>query len=193
MGIPYILDRLNTLARSMAKEFNDIHRTGHTKPDGATPSQTGVNFFAVPAGGYDDVTAGNFWLSAEILANVSNIAASSLEVTDTMAGNNEIALELADLSLRKDLDDVGNFEEFLSSMTIELGIESAKSQTLSNSQIAIIDNLAVRKESISGVSLDEEMVQMMTYQHAYAAASRVLTAIDEALDVLINRTGTVGR
>ena len=78
-------------------------------------------------------------------------------------------------------------------MTIELGIESAKSQTLSNSQIAIIDNLAVRKESISGVSLDEEMVQMMTYQHAYAAASRVLTAIDEALDVLINRTGTVGR
>lgn len=193
IGIPYILDRLNTLARSMAKEFNDIHRTGHTKPDGATPSQTGVNFFAVPAGGYDDVTAGNLWLSAEVLANVSNISASSLEVTGTMAGNNEIALELADLSLRKNLANVGNFEEYLSSMSVELGIESAKSQTLSNSQIAIIDNLAVRKESISGVSLDEEMVQMMTYQHAYAAASRVLTAIDEALDVLINRTGTVGR
>ena len=190
MGIPYILDRLNTLARSMATEFNAIHREGFTKPDGATESTNNVNFFDEPAGG---VTAGNFWLSAEILANVSNIAASSLKVTDTMAGNNEIALVLADLSLSKNLANVGNFEEFLSSMTIELGIESAKWQTLSNSQIAIIDNLAVRKESISGVSLDEEMVQMMTYQHAYAAASRVLTAIDEALDVLINRTGTVGR
>ena len=190
MGIPYILDRLNTLARSMATEFNAIHREGFTKPDGATESTNNVNFFDEPAGG---VTAGNFWLSAEILANVSNIAASSLKVTDTMAGNNEIALVLADLSLSKNLANVGNFEEFLSSMTIELGIESSKWQTLSNSQIAIIDNLAVRKESISGVSLDEEMVQMMTYQHAYAAASRVLTAIDEALDVLINRTGTVGR
>ncbi len=193
IGIPYILDRLNTLARSMAQEFNAIHSTGYTKPDGATPSQTGVNFFNIPAGGYGDITAGNLALSAQVMASVRNIAASGVTVTDTVAGNNEIALELADLSSRTDLANVGNFEEYLNSVVVELGIESAKAQTLSNSQIAIVDNLSTRKESVSGVSLDEEMVQMMTYQHAYAAASRVLTALDEALDVLINRTGTVGR
>lgn len=193
IGIPYLLDNLNTLARSLAREFNTIHATGYTKPEGATVSTNGVNFFDVPAGGYNDITAGNLSLSTAVLTSVRNIAASSVVVGDLTAGNNEIALELADLSSRNNLADVGNFEEFINSVVVELGIESSKSQTLSNSQIAIVDNLAQRKESVSGVSLDEEMVQMMTYQHAYAAASRVLTAIDEALDVLINRTGTVGR
>ena len=44
-----------------------------------------------------------------------------------------------------------------------------------------------------GVSLDEEMVALMEYQRMFEAASRVMTAVDEALDVLINRTGVVGR
>jgi flagellar hook-associated protein 1 FlgK len=193
IGIPYILEGINTLARSMAREFNTIHATGYTKPEGAIVSTTGVNFFDVPAGGYGDITAGNLALSTQVLDSVRNIAASSVVVGDLESGNNEIALALAELSSRKDLTDVGNFEEFLNSVVVEIGIESAKAHTLSNSQIAIVDNLSERKESISGVSLDEEMVQMMTYQHAYAAASRVLTALDEALDVLINRTGTVGR
>ncbi len=192
IGIPYFLDSLNTLARSIATEFNSIHTTGYTKPDGATVSTHGVDFFDVPAGGYGDITAGNLSLSAAVLASVRNIAASSVAVNNLTAGNNEIALALAELSSRKDLAIVGNFEEYINSIVVELGIESAKTQTLSNSQIAIVDNLSERKESISGVSLDEEMVQMMTYQHAYAAASRVLTALDEALEVLINRTGKVG-
>jgi flagellar hook-associated protein 1 len=42
------------------------------------------------------------------------------------------------------------------------------------------------------VSLDEESVNLVSAQHAYQAAARVLTAIDQALDTLINRTGTVG-
>jgi len=44
-----------------------------------------------------------------------------------------------------------------------------------------------------GVSLDEEMVLMLQYQHSYSAASRVMTTIDQTLDTLINRTGIVGR
>lgn len=192
IGIPYIVNNLNRLAQSLAQEFNDIHKTGYTKPIGAAASQTNVNFFDVPAGGYDDITAGNLSLSAAVLTSVRNIAASSVTVTATNSGNNTIALELAELSSRKDMTDVGNFEEFLNSVVVELGIASSTSQTLSASQQAIVDNLASRKESISGVSLDEEMVQMMTYQHAYSAASRVLSALDEALEILINRTGKVG-
>jgi flagellar hook-associated protein 1 FlgK len=44
-----------------------------------------------------------------------------------------------------------------------------------------------------GVSIDEEMVNLITYQRAYEAAARVMTAVDESLDTLINRTGLVGR
>lgn len=49
------------------------------------------------------------------------------------------------------------------------------------------------REAVSGVNLDEEMTNLVTFQNAYSAAARVLTAIDEALDTLINRTGLVGR
>ena len=49
------------------------------------------------------------------------------------------------------------------------------------------------RASTASVSLDEENVSLLTNQHAYQAAARVMTAVDEALDVLINRTGLVGR
>ena len=49
------------------------------------------------------------------------------------------------------------------------------------------------REAASGVNLDEEMANMVAYQHAYNAAARFLTAIDEALDTLVNGTGRVGR
>jgi len=192
VGVPYIISNLNKLARSMAEAFNAIHETGYTKPIGTGTSQTGIDFFEVPAGGYADITAGNISLSSEVLTSVRNIAGSSVAVTSTNSGNNEIALKLAELSSSKNITDVGNFEEFLNSIVVELGVDSSTAQTLQASQQAIVDNLTERKNSISGVSLDEEMVQMMTYQHAYSAASRVLTALDEALDILINRTGQVG-
>ena len=51
----------------------------------------------------------------------------------------------------------------------------------------------LRQESVSGVSLDEELVDLLRFQQAYAAAARFLTVIDEALEVLVNRTGHVGR
>ncbi|NAZ85447.1 flagellar hook-associated protein FlgK [Kineococcus indalonis] len=49
------------------------------------------------------------------------------------------------------------------------------------------------RDSVSGVNIDEEMTNLVSYQHAYSAAARVLTTIDQALDTLINRTGLVGR
>jgi flagellar hook-associated protein 1 len=48
------------------------------------------------------------------------------------------------------------------------------------------------REAVSGVSLDEEMTNMLAYQHGYQAAARLVTTVDEMLDVLINRTGRVG-
>jgi flagellar hook-associated protein 1 FlgK len=52
---------------------------------------------------------------------------------------------------------------------------------------------AGQRDSGASVSLDEENISLLSNQHAYQAAARVMTAVDEALDVLINRTGLVGR
>ena len=49
------------------------------------------------------------------------------------------------------------------------------------------------RDPVSGVSLDEEASNMMLFMSAYNAASRLMTALDQTLDVLINSTGVVGR
>jgi flagellar hook-associated protein 1 FlgK len=196
IGVPYLLSNLNTLAQSLAQEFNAVHETGYTIPFGGGTSQTNIDFFDVPAGGYGDITAGNISLSQEVTDSVYNIAASSAEVdltaADTQEGNNEVALLLYELTTSGTLGSVGNFENYLQSFVVQLGIASAGAQEMADSQAAIAENLEMRKESISGVSLDEEMMNLISYQHTYSAASRVLSAVDEALDILINRTGRVG-
>lgn len=196
VGIPYMLENLNTLARSLAKEFNAVHRTGYTIPAGSGGSLTGIDFFNVPVDGYDGITAGNISLSAMVLENVNNIAASSspidLNAADTQEGNNEVALKLYALASSKDIEDIGNFENFLKSFIVKVGISSTSAKDMNASQDTIVTNLENRRESISGVSIDEEMVNLMANQHAFAAASRMLTAIDDALDTLIKRTGIVG-
>jgi flagellar hook-associated protein 1 FlgK len=58
-----------------------------------------------------------------------------------------------------------------------------------NSAQLIHDQLSSRQQSISGVSLDEEMAQMIQYQHAYDAAARVLTVADEMLGTIIEQMG----
>jgi flagellar hook-associated protein 1 FlgK len=205
MGIPYLLSSLNTLAQGLAQEFNAVHKTGYTIPYGGGTSQTGVNQFDVPEAvdgdgntyeNYAAITAGNISLSDKVLENVCNIAASGkaviLSAPDSQVGNNEVALELYALTSSTTLGTVGSFENYVKSFVVQVGIASAGAQETSESQSSIVDNLETRKESISGVSIDEEVINLISYQYAYAAASRSLTAIDEALDVLINRTGRVG-
>jgi len=129
--------------------------------------------------------------------NVFNIAASDtlidLSASNNQQGNNVIALELVALTSRTDLADVTNFENYLKSTIVETAIESEHSQKMSESQQVITRNLENHRQSISGVSIDEEMLQIIRYQHSYSASARVITAIDQALDTLINRTGMVGR
>jgi len=196
IGIPRILQSLNTLAQNVAKQFNAVHSTGYTMPYGTQTSQTGINLFEVPVGGYSDITAGNFTLSSDVLDSVYNIAASSklidLSAANTQEGNNEIALAMVTLSSRTGLPTVGSFENYLKSAMVEVGTESTKCSENAKSQQTVVENVEDRRQSTSGVSLDEEMIQLVAYQHSYTAAARVLTAIDEALDVLINRTGRVG-
>ncbi len=60
-------------------------------------------------------------------------------------------------------------------------------------QNVLVQHLERQRDSISGVSLEDETVDLVRYQHAYQAAARLITAMDELLERLINGTGTVGR
>jgi flagellar hook-associated protein 1 FlgK len=74
-----------------------------------------------------------------------------------------------------------------------LGVESSTAQGESTNQQVLVKHLQTQRDSVSGVSLDEETTHLIQYQRAYQAAARVVTVVDSMLDTLINDTGRVGR
>jgi flagellar hook-associated protein 1 FlgK len=75
----------------------------------------------------------------------------------------------------------------------DLGVAAQAAIRRRDIQNAVTDQVDAARDAESGVNLDEEMTNLLTYQRGYEAASRVLTTIDSMLDQLINRTGLVGR
>ena len=87
----------------------------------------------------------------------------------------------------------GSPDSFYQTMIAELGVSAQTSTRRGEIQLNVTGQVDAARESESGVNLDEEMTNLLTYQRGYEAASRVLTTIDSMLDQLINRTGLVGR
>jgi flagellar hook-associated protein 1 FlgK len=77
-------------------------------------------------------------------------------------------------------------------LTTSLGVQVQSLRTAQSVQEAVVASAQAAVESSAGVSLDEEMSNMMIFQRAYQASARVITTADEILDTLINRTGRVG-
>jgi flagellar hook-associated protein 1 FlgK len=83
--------------------------------------------------------------------------------------------------------------EAVADLVADIGRRVIVSQREAETTAAISQALEQRRQEVSGVSIDEEMTNLLRYQRAYEAAARVLTAADELLDLLVNRLGTAGR
>jgi flagellar hook-associated protein FlgK len=119
------------------------------------------------------------------ISSPSEIAAGASGKPGLDAGN---ALSLADIT-----NEVVGPDNTYRSLIIGLGVEAQTSNRRVDIQSDITKQVDAAKDSAAGVSIDDEMANMIAYQHTYGAASRVITAIDEMLDRLINHTGIVGR
>jgi len=119
----------------------------------------------------------------EIVSDVNKIAAS-----EDIAGNdNRNALAIAAL---RDGNYMNNntttFGNYYNGVVGEVGVDvSSSSRTLLYKQ-TMVDQLTTRKESISGVNLDEEMADMIRYQQAYTASARMIGVVQDMLDELMN-------
>ncbi|NLT17636.1 MAG: flagellar hook-associated protein FlgK [Clostridiales bacterium] len=195
-GIPYLVDSLNTLVNALVDEINAVHSQGWTLPcdENGGASITGVNFFD-DFGGAVPVTAGNFKLDDAILLTPNNIAASDVEITaaNHQEGNNLNAHAILAVINSSSLSGINNFQGYMTTIVSTLAIRVSYSKNMSDMQKVMLSNKEASRISISGVSIDEEVANMLKYQHAYNAAARVITTMDEALDMLINRMGIVGR
>ena len=87
----------------------------------------------------------------------------------------------------------GSFSSYVTYYSVTLlGVQKSDVDVRLESQTDIIENLKKRIAAISGVNMEEEAKDTMMYTKAYNAMARVLTALDDALDRLINNTGRVG-
>lgn len=176
---------------------NGLHQLGYTLDGTTTP---GLPFFTF--GSSSPNAAANIQLNPLISAN-PNLIASSLrtEGTGTAAtvvkGNNTMALLMANLKQTKFLSVDGKREatvdSYYSSMVGQLGVQSQEATRQTQNSDILLQQVESSRQSVSGVSLDEEMAELIKYQHAYSAAARFMTTFDQMLDKLINSTGVVGR
>ncbi|UTT43770.1 flagellar hook-associated protein FlgK [Exiguobacterium aurantiacum] len=180
-----MLKDLDAMALQFATAFNTAH-SGNI--DGA--GVAGTNQFFKNMTSAADIAVGD-----AIMKNLDLIAASK----DGNIGDGSGALALADLKNQVlsftdgSVTTNASIGKYYQNIIGNMAVSASQSGSLAKSTFALMASSDQRRQSVSAVSLDEEMTMMIQYQHAYNAAARNITAVDEMLDKIINGMGVVGR
>jgi len=170
--IPGYIDNLDTLARSIAGQVNAIHSKGYNL-NGAT----GINFFS------DDISgSGDFKVSEDVFNDPSIIATA--ETIDN-PGDGSIAQSVFDLQFVKFVQDNTVFD-FHNSTIARIGNKVQESDFLCKSGEMVVLNLKNQQDSVSGVSLDEEMTNLLKHKQAYEAATKMVSTVDSMMQTILD-------
>lgn len=185
-GIPYYINKLNQFAKEYSAKFNEVHKQGFD-----TKGVQGIDFFNVPTDS-TNVNFKNFKVNQKLLDDPNLLAASN---TANGTNNNENVTKLIAIRNAKDIFSsvTGTGDDYLKSVLSSLSVDSNQAKRMNKNSEALLGQTKLRRMSESGVSLDEEMTNLVTYQQAYQAAARNITTFDKILDTTINRMGLVGR
>ena len=170
--IKTIKDSIDTLAATLITQINDAHRDGFAL-DGTT---TGADFFS----GTDAAT---IEMNEALVLDPNLIQASA----DGSPGNNEIAVAMSDLGATK-LDDLGSltFSQNYNQSVVTYGQSSANVASQALDQKAVTTMLEQQRDSIGGVSIDEEVTNMLIFQRAFQASARMINTVDELLQTVLH-------
>ena len=107
---------------------------------------------------------------------------------DEASGDTRIALAIAQLRNKKITTDNLNctFEAYNQNLLVGIGQESKSAQQMQDTYQSINDQLYAQQQSVSGVSIDEEMANLMQYQVGYQSAAKIFTSMDEMLQTLLD-------
>ncbi|MBE0451356.1 MAG: flagellar hook-associated protein FlgK [Clostridia bacterium] len=128
---------------------------------------------------------------ARDLEDLNKIAAAS-RVEDTPGDGSNI-LKMIQTRHDVQLYEWGAPEDFMKSLVSNLGVDAAEANRVARNQELLTKEYSTARDSIMGVSLDEEMANMIKFQTAYNANARMVNVFDEMLDLIVNRLGTGGR
>ena len=133
---------------------------------------------------YYKLTAGNFTVNADMIADSGLLAAAS-DITGGVE-ENDIVDKLIAMKDDKLLFKQGAPDGFFQTLVAEIGIDTVKAATFSDSQQDILATITNQRLSVSGVDMDEEAMNLVRYQNAYNLSAKVISVMDEIYDKLIN-------
>jgi flagellar hook-associated protein 1 len=183
--IPGYQKTLDGIAQQLATQVNTAHETGYDQ-DGTL----GGKVFTDGAGGDTTVTAANLTVA---ITSTRKLAAATLDPASaggTLQPDGTWSVvssdnKMADGLFQQRLLGTGADADY-NAMIVGLGVQATTTSTKLSAQGVISTNVDASRESVSGVNLDEEMTNMLQFQHGYQAAAKLVTTIDDMLDTIIN-------
>ncbi len=175
------------LAASGAENAYDFNTANAVQTLAGAGTENGTQYAVSPVLNPSGYVA----INQAIKNDVMSVAASKPTTNGLFeAGDGSAALEIA--ALRNNgvmIGDAKTFDDYFAQSVTNVGLKGEQAEINMFSQNAIMTDLRNLRDSISGVNIDEELADIMKFQHGYNAAARFVTVIDEILDTVINRLG----
>jgi flagellar hook-associated protein 1 FlgK len=175
--IPKYLDALDQMTYEVVSQVNSIHAGGYGLDGG-----TNVNFFTPLSSAAD--ASGLIELSSAVAGDTRKIAASELST----GNDNRVAIALGNL-LHDAVFTGGSITDQYGTLVFNVGTDINNAQTRLDEHDAMLNQLENRRQSISGVSIDEESVQIMQFQRSFEASARLIRTVDELMQVTLGLGG----
>jgi len=187
--VPHYRDKINTLAQELIDKVNNYHNTGVGLQGTNSTIPKDIDFFR----GSDAISID---IAFAINEDVKNIAAAQrVDVVlpngtiDTRGspGDNRVALDIANLKQKLILNSgTESLIDFFNSIVSEVGNGAAEAANNVKNQNLLIEQFKNLRDSTSGVSLDEEFVNLIKYQRGFQASARIITTTSDMFETLIN-------
>lgn len=187
--------RLDEMIEGLAAEINKVHISGYGIADAVQRK------FFINSGDPDSdvIDMSNIAFNPE-LNEFDNIAAA-LNPPPYNAEDNKIALKILELREKKvfgeeSYDGAGgkyDFDGYYRNIILDLGKAGNEAAITAEAQNSMIKELENKKGAMMNVSLDEEMSNLIRFEHSYNASARMVNVMDEMLEVIVNKLGIIGR
>ena len=171
-GVPDLLQKLDTITESFVNKVNQIHGSNYS-----LYGENGISLFTDSG-----ISSGSIQISQQVQNDVANIAVSKSGQTGDGAG----ALAISNLRYAKLLSNGDEtLDDYYRSMVAKVGDYAQNMQDKSENYSAVVNMMENQRDSIKGVSLEEEMVDMIKFQNSFNAASKIITTVDELMQTVI--------
>lgn len=190
-GLGYYEHSFDLLVNTFATVLNDLNKPA-TDANG-NPTGAGGPLFTT-SDGSTNFTAANIMVNEDWIKGSVQLK-TKLDPASGTTQNDNINKMIAALNDKRDFqngNDIlfnGNFYNYYVDIESTLGIDQQSTDNLLQNHVTVINTIAQSKDQVSGVSLDEEGVNLMQYQQSYTAAARLMTTLDDTLQTLLNIAG----